>query len=315
MAARLRQYVFGGPRQNKLTWRAEIRYSSCMRIGFDIGGTNFRAGLVNNGRVIKTAHTATPIPMTNAAFIRAAETVIGGLGVNINQVESIGIAVAGLVMADRGVLLAAANLGTAANMEIARLCAEKFHAPTKIGNDVSCFALAAAAKCPNLVFLAIGTGVNAGVVSGGRILSGAGGTSIEYGHTFLAPTNEKCACGAVGCVEQFISGPAILKAAAAANLQINQATDLFALAKTNEIAKGVVDKFLGNLVTVLLNLCNTFRPQEIVLGGGVGKQLGPFLPKINRELSARNFGYPHAPAVVVRILEIDQGAILGSAML
>jgi glucokinase len=288
-------------------------------IGIDIGGTTTKLGVVRDGVLLKKytiktrAGDGAGIMDDTLALI---DTAIAECKLKPSGIKSIGVSVAGMVLSKRGLVLAAANLGLE-NLEITKIIEKRYGIKSFVGNDVGCFAIAesATANCPDIVFLAVGTGVNAGVVTGGHLFAGADGASIEYGHTFLKSYNAPCACGLSGCVEQFISGNAIMRAVKSAKLDIQNPADIFELAKSNKVAKAIADEFLDNLLIVLVNICNTYRPWRIVIGGGVGAAI-PHLDTINDKLCQRHYGYKNAPAVTVCLSQNPtDGAVMGAAAL
>lgn len=275
-------------------------------IGVDIGGSFTKAGLVQNGKILHT----TRIP-TKKGSLDSVTNICDEITAKYNdaKISGIGIAVAGMVIKER-ILLSAANLGLS-HIDVANTIENKYRIPTKIANDVSCFALAEAAtsKIDNLVYIALGTGMNVGVINKGKLFSGADGASLEYGHTcFESVHGEPCACGLEGCVEQFASGKALMALGKANGIKVSSPEEVFTASK--EIA----DVFLGNLLTVLLNISNTYRPQKIFIGGGLAAMVAPFINNLNNGLKAKHYGYKNAPVVTVEISKLStDGAVLGAA--
>jgi len=262
-------------------------------IGIDIGGTFTKAGLVEGTRILYKTQIQTPKNMNSENFFELTthliETILAYNNLTIANIKAIGIGIAGMVLADKGALVSAGNLGLS-NLDIATPIQKQYGVPVKIANDVACFALAQSkiSKIDNLVYITIGTGINAGVINKGKLFSGAHGASIEYGHTFLMATADKCACGRGGCIEQFIN---------AKKVQEN-------------------NDFLPHLTTVLLNIINTFRPEEIFIGGGGAQFITPFLDDLDRELARNHYGYKNAQPVRVEISKIStEGGIIGATLL
>ena len=264
-------------------------------IGIDIGGSYTRAGLVQDNKIIYKTQQTTPKSWMGGVMIRTIFALIKDIfkqnNLETKHIKGIGVGVAGLVLSDKGIILSAVNIGTA-NLDIAKYIHSMYGYGIRVEvcNDVSCFALAQSrtSGIDNLVYLAIGTGINVGVINKGKLFTGADGATIEYGHTFFSPTEEPCTCGLDGCVEQFISGKAC--------------TD----------PKDTV----APLSTLLVNIANTYRPEKIFIGGGFGLNLGPYIKELNKELKKRNYGYKNAPPVRVEMSNIPTtGGILGAALL
>jgi len=269
-------------------------------IGIDIGGTNAKAGLIamqsidisqrscaikDNEIVYKTKIPSDINGSEKALFDRIftlVEDILEKNKLKIEQITGIGIGVAGMVLAEKGILLSASNLKLE-KIDVVRGVQKKYNMPVKIKNDLSMFALAEAliSGVENLVFVAIGTGLNIGVITNGKLFEGVDGASLEYGQTALWDAT----------VETYLSGPGF--------------------------AKFGQQKMLEALSVVLVNLSNTYRPQKIVLGGGVSESITPeILSQLKKRFKEQNYGYKNAPEVMLEISSLAyDGAILGTAAL
>jgi len=275
-------------------------------IGIDIGGSFTKAGLVQNGKVVYATRIPTKRGSLDSVLAVCDEIIAKHKD---TKIDGIGVSIAGMVIQER-ILLSASNLGLP-RTDVAGKLEKKYRIPTKIGNDIACYALAEAAesKIDNLVYIAIGTGINVGVINKGKLFSGADGTSLEYGHTcFESVCGELCACGLKGCVEQFISGNALMALAKPNGITASTPEEVFAASK--EIA----DVFLRCLLTVLLNISNTYRPQKIFIGGGLAAMVAPYIDRLNDGLKEKHYGYKNAPVVTVEISKLsNDGAVFGAA--
>lgn len=210
----------------------------------------------------------------------------------------IAVAVPGLVDAAAGAVRHAPNLGwrgvAVADALRARLVGE---VPIVVDNEANLAALAELHAMPepaaDLVYLTGEVGVGAGLITGGRLLRGAGGFSGEIGHVPVDPDGRPCGCGQRGCLETKIGLPAVLRAAApdlvapGADPQ-DQAHALrdraeaggpAALAGFDEIGR-----WLGIGVSMLVNLLN---PEAVVLGGHLGAVAPYVVPSAMRQLRER----------------------------
>lgn len=278
-------------------------------IGIDIGGSFTKAGLVQEGKIIYKTRMPTKKGTLDSAFCLCDEIIKNYKNIKIS---GIGVAIAGMVIKER-ILLSAANLGLS-HIDVASMIENKYGIPTKIGNDTSCFAVAEAAnsKLANLVYIALGTGMNVGVINKGKLFSGADGASLEYGHTSFVQKEKgaSCACGLSGCVEQYVSGTGLMMKAKEKGINASKPEEVF------EASKEIADGFLSCLSTVLVNIANTYRPQKIFIGGGLSAMVKPYIEKLNNNLKEKNYGYRNAPALTVEISKLsNDGAILGAASL
>jgi glucokinase len=232
-------------------------------IGIDVGGSFTKVGVIKDRGVVYFRREATVVGSDQKAFFDfvfgMVDDAVKQSGASASQIGGIGVGVPGMVTGN-STLLSAVNLGLS-GVNVAAVLEKKYGVPVKVGNDVAMFALAQAqhSNIDNLVYIALGTGINIGVVNNGRIFGGADSASLEYGHTCIMadPSQEKCTCGLAGCVEQFISGKAIM--AHARKLGVTATTPEQAFEQHKEVA----DRFLLYLSTVLINITNTYRPQAI----------------------------------------------------
>lgn len=123
----------------------------------------------------------------------------------------------------------------------------------------------------NLVSIEIADGVGAGVVIEGDIYAGSNGISCEFGHVSVDYKGPRCKCGNLGCLEMYVSVPAILKEAEKQlGKKINGTTELKELLdKDNTDAKVVMDNAARALAFGINNLVNIIDPEVVVLGGKV----------------------------------------------
>src|SRR5262249_19940305 len=131
------------------------------------------------------------------------------------QILGIGIGVAGMVNRQRGVLLAAANIGVN-DIALAEPITHHYGVPCRISNDVEAATKAentfgAGRDCESPVCGFIGTRSGGCIVSEGNIRLGATETAGELGHTVIVPEGKECGCGSHGCLETYASRTAIAK--------------------------------------------------------------------------------------------------------
>ena len=151
-------------------------------------------------------------------------------------------------------------------------------------NDANCFALAEAllgsAKGHDVVFgVIMGTGVGGGIVINGALHKGRINIAGEWGHHTLRPCGNECYCGKQGCVEAYISGPALEKRW----LELTgkkEPLQLIVQDLSDEKAKQWKKEFIENFGISLANVINILDPNVIVLGGGVSNI--PFLYDVGK---------------------------------
>jgi predicted NBD/HSP70 family sugar kinase len=240
-------------------------------------------------------------------------------------VAGLGIAVAGVVRRADGLVHFAPNLGWR-EVPLGRLVAERLGSslPVLIANEADLGALAehtwgAGIGVHHLVYVSSEVGVGGGLVIDGRPLVGAAGCAGEVGHFQVNPVGERCRCGAIGCWETEIGGPAMLRRIGivqkdykpeAVTRLLRQAAwgDPLALAAVEDVGR-----WLG---TGLAGLVNIFNPQRVVLGGLLGTMWPVVEQIVHAELRARVMAPELDPDELIRPTQLGaDGPLLGAAEL
>ena len=251
-----------------------------MRIGVDIGGSKIEVQALDEaGRVCLRRRQPTPHNGYNdavgklAGMILAAESELGGTC-------SIGIGMPGAIDPRTGVLKNSHNTpfnDRPLKEDLERLLARR----VRVENDANCLALSeaidGAARGYRLSFSAVlGTGAGGGIVHAGRILPSANGLGGEWGHNplpWMQPDEfpgPQCYCGRRGCIEQFVSGPALSAAHAKAAGATLEPAAIGALADAGDTAaRASLERYAQYLARALAHVINLLDPEVIVLGGGL----------------------------------------------
>jgi fructokinase len=150
-----------------------------------------------------------------------------------------------------------------------------------MANDANCFAMAEAllgavpdvVTNPEVVFgVIMGTGVGSGIVVNGKVIYGKHGIGGEWGHNILDESGDECYCGKKGCVESFISGPAIEKYYFKLSQKKVIASDIYKLhLEGDSAASDTMYRFVHYFGRALATIINIIDPEVIVFGGGLGK--------------------------------------------
>jgi glucokinase len=265
-------------------------------VGIDIGGTK-TAVLVcdRHGNVAAraVAPTALGTPETVVERIAlAVEAALAEAGAATADVAALGVGVPGRVDSAAGSVTLAVNLGWH-DLPLGRRLEERLGIRTILENDVRAAALGLYRRrvfgsVQSLAFLAIGTGISAGVVLDGRLHRGATGLAGEIGHVVVDRTGPLCACGLHGCFEAISAGPAIAKAVH--ELGISRADDsaaeaVFAAAAAGDDRATAAIESAGRAVGWGIQLLAlAYDVDRIVIGGGVSHAGEAFLAPVRREL-------------------------------
>ncbi len=297
-----------------------------VRIGIDIGGTDTKIGLVDIHQKIiaiqKMKTDASRPPQEVIAEIgNAALGLLERQGIAIDQCVGAGIGVPGTVDRKGGVVRYSNNIRWE-NVEIEKELEKLLPVPIRIANDADCAALGEAVagagkECQDMVMLTLGTGVGGGVILDGNIYEGKGIGGSELGHMVIVEGGEPCTCGRRGCLEAYASVTALRRDARRAVGKDLAAGEIFAGAREGDgRLQEVVEKYLERLGVGIVNIVNIFRPQLVLLGGGLsgqGELLAEPLAKMVRE-SCFGGEKGELPEIAVAALGNEAG-IIGAASL
>ena len=253
---------------------------SSLRFGVDIGGTKIElAALDAAGAIVHRERIATPAGRYEATLdavaglVHDAEKALGASG-------SVGVATPGALSLATGRIKNANSTclnGRALKEDLERRLARE----VRVANDANCFALSeavdGAARGADVVFgVILGTGVGGGIVAHGRILEGANAIAGEWGHNPLPmPEGDDhplplCYCGRRGCIETYLSGPALSAEHARAHGERLTAYEIAERAGRGEAGCiQSLERYAERLARSLALVINIVDPQVIVLGGGL----------------------------------------------
>jgi fructokinase len=250
-----------------------------MRIGIDLGGTKIEIiALDSSGRERFRQRVPAPRGSYDATIaaiqglVAAAEQAVGS--------ATVGIGIPGAISPATG-LIKNANSTWLNGRQLAPDVAMALGREVRLANDANCFALSeavdGAGAGKRVVFgVIIGTGTGGGLVIDGRVIVGPNAIAGEWGHNPL-PWPEPgewpgppCYCGRTGCIETFLSGPALARDYAAA---AGVALDSRAIAERAEAgdveARRALERYEGRMARALASVINVVDPEVIVLGGGL----------------------------------------------
>ena len=240
------------------------------KIGIDLGGTKIEGILLDDSQnVIQRKRIATPQENYDE-IINQISFLVNDLSKNIDDF-TFGICTPGAISKQTG-LLKNSNTQCLIGKPLREDLEQKLDLKILMENDANCFAISEAtigcAKEYSMVFgVIMGTGIGGGIVIDGKIHHGRTNIAGEWGHHTLHQNGNQCYCGKKGCVETYISGPALEKnwEQLTGNKQsipeiVNSDNTMFGQWKEN---------FLNNFGTGLANVIDILDPDVIVLGGGL----------------------------------------------
>jgi predicted NBD/HSP70 family sugar kinase len=198
---------------------------------------------------------------------------------------------------------------------------ERLGVPVFVENDANLGALAevtmgAATGTSNAIYLMIAAGIGAGIIVGGQILHGAGGTAGEIGHVLVDENGPICRCGNRGCLETLVAGPAIvdlLKRTHGADLTLDGVMELLH-ADDPGVRRAIEDA--GRAVgRVLAGLVNVLNPEAIVLGGELAAAGDALLGPVRTAITRHAIQPAEQDVRVVRSVLGDRAEVLGALIL
>jgi glucokinase len=187
-----------------------------LAIGIDIGGTKVAAGVVDeDGHVLATMKRRTP-SRDPGHIADVVVEIVGQLRAE-HEVMAVGIGAAGFVDTRRASVLFAANVAWR-DAPIRAEIASRLDLPLIVENDANAaawgeFRFGSGGEQPDVVVMTIGTGIGAGLIFNGELYRGRFGIAGEPGHLRVVPGGRLCGCGNRGCLEQYCSGTALVRAA------------------------------------------------------------------------------------------------------
>ena len=290
-------------------------------LGLDVGGTNLAAAVIDSrfnilSRASIPAGAGRSIEAITDDMAKVSILAVERAGISMEDVAGWGIGMPSCVNA-RTNLLVHANCFGWHNVPIYDYLRGKLPLDVKIDNDANCAALGealagAARGHENALMLTLGTGVGGGIILDGKIYAGADGMGAELGHSKLVFEGERCTCGQKGCLEAYCSATALQRDAARAGFE-GDARAVFDAAKS---AEGLVDRYIAYLAAGLSTFITIFRPEIIILGGGVAAAGDRLFVPLREKMCECTFGAEEIglPPVIPALLGNDAG-LVGAAFL
>ena len=306
-------------------------------IGIDVGGTNLKAGLVDEtGNILAVERR--PLDFrgpeqfaADVAQLAAAAAHKGGVAPE--ALEYVGVGLPGAVSG--GDILFTTNIPME-NVPIEELFRRHLDLPLLLGNDADCAAVGeffcgAGQGTRDFAVVTLGTGIGCGLLLGGKLHGGP--ASSEAGHLVICHGGELCNCGRQGCWERYASATALIQqtkaamaahpesllhAIAAENGGVVEGRTAFQAAQAgDETALAVCGQYVEYLADGTISLINILRPEAVAIGGGVAAAPEHLLLEPLREIVARESFSSHG-GITTRVLRAELGndaGIIGAALL
>ena len=302
-------------------------------IGFDIGGTNLRCGLISEeGKII--AFYTQP---TGAQ--RGVEKLIQEIISQVKRIEKehseipiagIGIGIAGILKPIQGIVCFSPNLPGWRQIPLLKMLRQSIPYPIFIENDANLIALGEAWQGAgrgekNFFLLTLGTGIGGGIIYQGHLWSGET-SAAEIGHIKIDPYGERCLCGRRGCLETFASASWLVRRAykhmhlgmpsILAKYPKITAKDVFTAAQRGDILACYLFQLAGWALGIgIATLCNTLGFKTVIIGGGMSNAWEEFIGSLKGTLTKELLAIDYSEVKIIKSSLRDMAGIYGACYL
>jgi len=286
-----------------------------MRIGVDLGGTKIEAVAMDAEGTIRLRHRVATPQTDYAATVQAVRDLVLGIEAEAGGTCTVGVGTPGAISPATG-LIKNANSTCLIGQPLDRDLAAALDRPVRLANDADCFALSeavdgAAAGATSVFGVILGTGVGGGLVWRQHLIHGPNAIAGEWGHNPLPwPRDSErpgpaCYCGKRGCIEAFLSGPAVSASHAASHGQRREPGEI-----TDDLFWRT---YADRLARALASVINVLDPEVIVLGGGLSN-----IDRLYRDVPERLPSWVFSDHVATRLVRAkhgDSSGVRGAAWL
>ena len=291
-------------------------------IGVDIGGTNLKAGVVDeSGQIVGEASVPTgadrPQDVVLEDILGAVSKAVQASGVSTKSIRAVGMGSPGKIDYETGTVVYNNNLGWK-DFHISEKMSEALGLPVRLENDADAAALgeviAGSAKgARSAIIVTLGTGVGVGIVLDGKIYRGS-----EFGHMVIVHGGLECTCGRKGCFEVYCSATGLIRMTREDGITepdgtVNGRTVFDAAENGNKAAAELIDEYIEYLACGLANLINGLQPEVIGIGGGIAKQGERLLVPLRKKVEAEVYK-GLTPARIVGCMLGYKAGLIGAAM-
>ncbi|MEQ1533090.1 MAG: ROK family protein [Sideroxydans sp.] len=298
-------------------------------IGIDVGGTNFRLGVVQNLRVVWEkrfqadfaglcrTHSAA---LALSAITQVLNQAIAEARLIYPQVAGVGLGFPGFIEPHFGRVLSSPNLPGLINADLLTPLAAQNGLPVTLENDASAAAFGeyslSQPDTGSLIYIGLGTGVGGGLVLQGKLHGGDHGVAMEIGHLTVERSGRLCGCGNRGCLEQYASTNGVVQTYTELTGDTLSAFDIAQRALQKNAAAAHAYAQAGEyLASGLAHIAKVVDVRDVVIGGGMSASWSlmqaAFEQRLQEELIPTLRGKLH-----IRLSQAqDQAGIIGAAML
>ena len=298
--------------------------ASPIRIGVDINAAEIQIGIVSDQNELLDVKKYPTNPT------RPVDDIISGVSENIlkllkeqniplDQCVGVGVGVPGTIDRKKGTVIYSNNIKWK-DVPLAKKIGEVIPCPVRIANNADCAALGeaiagAGKNHSDVVMFTLGNGVGGGVIINGEVFEGGSIGGGEVGHQMIEINGRECSCGRKGCLEAYVSVPALIREASQIynkEMTLKEIFDQYEQGNT-EIAK-LIEQYSKILGQGIANIVNMFRPQLIILGGNMSDYIGKLIEPIKKVMTENCFGGNSGTIPEIVIAELGSNAgMIGAA--
>ena len=300
--------------------------ASPIRAGVIIGSTETQIGLVNDHQQIIAMRTfPTDVVKDASEFIdevaQATLDLLKEQEIPLDQCIGVGAGAPGTIDRREGKVIYSNNLRWR-DVDLVKELGRVIPCPVRIANDADCAALgeavAGAGKdYSDVVMFTLGGGVGGGIILGGQVFEGGIMGGSEVGHQVVRVNGRRCTCGRKGCLEAYVSVPALQRSAEEATGRKMKPEEIFrGASKGNIDLQETVQQYEEMLGTGIVNIVNMFRPQLILLGGAMSEYAQTMIGPIREIMERDCFGGVNGKIPEIAAAELGSNAgMIGAANL
>ncbi len=307
-------------------------------IGIDFGGMSAKAGLFDAKSkliakdTVKTSKDDNYVT-TVAKMAQLVKKLCEDNDISLKKVRRVGLASPGVIDSRKGVVVRWGNYNWS-DRPLAKDMSESLGLEVRVVNDANAAAYGeavygAAKEYASSVFITLGTGVGSGIILDGKLFEGSCGAGAEAGHMVIQTGGVPCGCGRRGCFEQYASASALIRDTKRAMFEDKESMmwelvgkdpekvdgkTAFSAAKAGDAAaQTVVKNYIMYLGEGILNLVNIFRPEAVIIGGGVCNEGEYLLAPLRKYVGERLYvGCDRVPLTINRAALGNDAGIYGA---
>ena len=311
-----------------------------LAIGVDIGGTSIKgAAVTKEGKVLDVF--SMPVNKADGQELitkkLAAEIIkyIKDHGYTKEDILGLGFGIPGCIDTKNGVVSYSNNLEWE-DLHFKEIMEKETGYPVRMTNDANAAAFGeakfgAGKKYKNIIMITLGTGIGGGIVIDGKLFEGNMGKGAELGHTVVVLDGRECTCGRHGCIEAYASATALIRDTKEM-MEKHKDSKLWEIADKlgkvdgrvafeaaragDRYGEELVNNYVKYLGEGLMNYFNIFRPEAIVLSGGIANEREYLNSRLRKYCKEHDYGYPRTPEVEILTSELgyDSGKIGAAAL-